>query len=77
MSGDMTASNPKAASAALSAKPILGAFLALGIGTLFVLSLGRLAPLRDDAGQIIPGSLSERVTIHLPETRTRPQRLPR
>lgn len=35
------------------------------IGTLFAISPGRPAPLRDDTGQIIPGSLSERVTVDI------------
>ncbi|MFZ1338110.1 MAG: alpha/beta hydrolase [Paracoccaceae bacterium] len=44
---------------------ILGALLIVGMGTLFAVSPGRLAPLRDDAGQIIEGSLSERVTVQI------------
>lgn len=44
---------------------IFGALLVVGIGTLFVLSPGRPDPLRDDSGQIIPGSLSERVTVQI------------
>jgi pimeloyl-ACP methyl ester carboxylesterase len=42
---------------------ILGTLLVIAIGTLFAVSPGRPSPLRDDAGQIIPGSLSERVTV--------------
>jgi pimeloyl-ACP methyl ester carboxylesterase len=42
------------------------AMLALaGLGTLFALSPGRPEPLRDADGNIIPGSLSERVTIEV------------
>lgn len=44
---------------------ILGALLVIAMGTLFAISPGRPAPLRDDAGQIIPGSLSERVTVQI------------
>ena len=44
---------------------ILVVLLILGTGVLFAISTGRLAPLRDDAGQIIAGSLSERVTVEI------------
>lgn len=44
---------------------ILVMILVLGVGTLIVLSPGRPGPLRDDTGQIIPGSLSERVTVQI------------
>lgn len=36
-----------------------------GIGWLFAISPGRPAPLRDEAGRIVPGSLSERVTVEI------------
>ena len=39
--------------------------LLISIGTLLLLSPGRLAPLRDADGTVIPGSLSERVTIEI------------
>jgi pimeloyl-ACP methyl ester carboxylesterase len=46
----------------------LGAFalaLAGGIGWLWAISPGAPAPLRDAAGRVIPGSLSERVTVEI------------
>ncbi len=39
--------------------------LAVGMGALFAISPGRPAPLRDETSQIIPGSLSERVTVEI------------
>ena len=39
--------------------------LALGVVILAALSPGTMRPLRDDAGRIIPGSLSERVTVEI------------
>lgn len=44
---------------------ILALLLIVGSGVLFAISPGRPAPLRDDAGQIIAGSLSERVTVEI------------
>ncbi len=44
---------------------ILAAILLVGIGTLFALSPGRPARLRDEAGQVIAGSISERVTVQI------------
>ncbi len=44
---------------------ILVSLLIVGTGVLFAISPGRPAPLRDDAGQIIAGSLSERVTVEI------------
>ncbi len=35
----------------------------LGLGVLIALSPGKLDPLKDEAGQVIPGSLSERATV--------------
>lgn len=43
----------------------VAAILLLGLGTLQLLSPGRLPPLRNAAGQPIPGSLSERVTVDI------------
>lgn len=39
--------------------------LAVAIGALLAISPGRPAPLRDETGQIIAGSLSERVTVEI------------
>lgn len=47
------------------ASMILGGLFVLGLGVLIVLSPGKLVPLKDEAGQVIPGSLSERVTIDI------------
>jgi pimeloyl-ACP methyl ester carboxylesterase len=44
---------------------ILCAIVALGLGALHAVSPGRPAPLRDAAGNIIPGGLSERVTVEI------------
>ncbi len=44
---------------------ILVLAVALGIGWLFAVSPGRPAPLRDAAGDVIPGSISERVTVDI------------
>ncbi len=44
---------------------ILAAILLVGAGILFAISPGRPAPLRDAAGQVIAGSLSERVTVDI------------
>jgi pimeloyl-ACP methyl ester carboxylesterase len=44
---------------------ILAVLVAGGLGTLLVLSPGRPAPLRDQAGNVIPGSISERVTVEI------------
>lgn len=44
---------------------VVAALLVAGIGTLFALSPGRPAPLRDAAGNVIPGSISERVTVEI------------
>jgi pimeloyl-ACP methyl ester carboxylesterase len=44
---------------------ILVLAVAMGIGWLFAVSPGRPAPLRDAAGDVIPGSLSERVTVDI------------
>lgn len=44
---------------------ILATVLVVCIGWLFSISPGRPAPLRDEAGQIIDGSLSERVTVQI------------
>jgi len=44
---------------------ILVTLLIVGTGLLFAISPGQPAPLRDDAGQIIAGSLSERVTVEI------------
>lgn len=43
----------------------LAAVLFVGVGYLFAISPGRPAPLRDAAGNPIPGSLSERVTVEI------------
>ncbi|WP_169052408.1 alpha/beta fold hydrolase [Tabrizicola sp. YIM 78059] len=43
----------------------LTAVLLIGVGYLFAISPGRPAPLRDEAGNSIPGSLSERVTVQI------------
>jgi pimeloyl-ACP methyl ester carboxylesterase len=39
--------------------------LTLGLGWLFAISPGRPDPLRDATGNVIPGSLSERVTVEI------------
>jgi pimeloyl-ACP methyl ester carboxylesterase len=44
---------------------ILAVLVAGGLGTLLVLSPGRPALLRDQAGNVIPGSISERVTVEI------------
>jgi pimeloyl-ACP methyl ester carboxylesterase len=44
---------------------LLAAVLLVGAGYLFAISPGRPAPLRDAAGNPIPGSLSERVTVEI------------
>ncbi|KQI71357.1 hypothetical protein AN191_13855 [Loktanella sp. 5RATIMAR09] len=44
---------------------LLGTLIFVAISILFAISPGHPAPLRDDAGQIIPGSLSERVTVQI------------
>jgi pimeloyl-ACP methyl ester carboxylesterase len=44
---------------------ILLAGLALGLAWLLLISPGRPDPLRDGAGNVIPGSLSERVTVEI------------
>lgn len=51
--------------AMMSAFAILCAIVALGLGALHAVSPGRPAPLRDATGNIIPGSLSERVTVEI------------
>ncbi|MDF0603841.1 hypothetical protein P1J78_24310, partial [Psychromarinibacter sp. C21-152] len=43
----------------------LAAVLLTGFVTLTLLSPGRPAPLRDADGNVIPGSLSERVTVEI------------
>ena len=44
---------------------ILGMLLIVGTGALFAISPGQPPPLRDDTGQVIARSLSERVTIEI------------
>jgi pimeloyl-ACP methyl ester carboxylesterase len=44
---------------------LLGAAFAAGAGYLIAISPGRPAPLRDAAGNVIPGSLSERVKVEI------------
>jgi pimeloyl-ACP methyl ester carboxylesterase len=44
---------------------ILAAALLIGIGALLAISPGRPEPLRDADGTVIPGSLSERVTVQI------------
>lgn len=44
---------------------ILATVLVVGVGFLFAISPGRPAPLRDASGDVIPGSLSERVTVEI------------
>jgi pimeloyl-ACP methyl ester carboxylesterase len=44
---------------------LLGAACAAGTGYLVAISPGRPAPLRDAGGHVIPGSLSERVTVEI------------
>ncbi len=44
---------------------LLAAVLLVGVGYLFAISPGRPAPLRDDDGNVIQGSLSERVTVEI------------
>ena len=43
--------------------PLAGLFV--GIGWLLAISPGRPAPLRDSAGRVIPGSISERVAVEI------------
>jgi pimeloyl-ACP methyl ester carboxylesterase len=49
----------------MAAALILFATLLVGTGILVALSPGRPSPLRDDSGVVIPGSLSERVTVEI------------
>lgn len=51
--------------ALMSALFILCAIVALGLGTLYAVSPGRPAPLRDAAGNIIPNSISARVMVNI------------
>ncbi|MCU0903389.1 MAG: alpha/beta hydrolase [Tabrizicola sp.] len=44
---------------------ILAAVLVVGVGYLVAISPGRPDPLRDGDGNVIPGSLSERVTVEI------------
>lgn len=44
---------------------VLALALAVGLGWLWAASPGRPAPLRDAAGTVIPGSLSERVVVEI------------
>ena len=44
---------------------VLATVLVVGMGYLFAISTGRPAPLRDANGDVIPGSLSERVTVEI------------
>lgn len=44
---------------------LLAVVLLVGVGYLFAISPGRPAPLRDANGDVIPGSLSERVTVEI------------
>ncbi|WP_176445030.1 alpha/beta hydrolase [Maliponia aquimaris] len=44
---------------------LLAAVLMLSLGALWLVSPGRLSPLRDGAGKVIPGSLSKRVTLRI------------
>ncbi len=44
---------------------LFAAVLLVGVGYLFAISPGRPAPLRDALGNLIPGSLSERVTVKI------------
>ncbi|MEQ8743010.1 alpha/beta fold hydrolase [Parasphingorhabdus sp.] len=44
---------------------ILLAILSVGILWLLMISPGQPAPLRDDSGQVIPGSISERVAVEI------------
>jgi pimeloyl-ACP methyl ester carboxylesterase len=51
--------------AMMAAVLALAALLLVGIGTLYVLSPGRLDPIRGPDGAPIPGSISERVTVEI------------
>lgn len=44
---------------------VLAALLLAGIGALYAVSPGRLEPLRDAGGNVIPGSISERATVEI------------
>lgn len=44
---------------------VLALALVAGLGWLWAVSPGRPAPLRDETGRVIPGSLSERVTVEI------------
>ena len=44
---------------------VLAAVLLIGLGYLFAISPGQPAPIRAADGAIIPGSLSERLTVEI------------